>query len=476
MTTPALHPRAGEPTRSGPDRAGRALLIGVVSLIVLSQLLVLWLTRGLTHATATTIASVAPLVLGLALPTALLLLAAPALARLKPSRAALVVVFVAGLAMRAMWLGTPPPLEDDYHRYLWDGAVAAHGLDPYAYAPDFIRSAATIPAGFERIAVSGRATLDGINFPELRSIYPTTALAGFALAHFVGPFATDGLRLVFLAAEVATFFLLLAMLAQNGASPVWSALYWCNPTVVYCLTATVHVDALIPPLVLGGLVMASRGRANTAVALLAAAAGVKLWPALLVALVLAPIRREPGRLALACIVFVATLALAIGPVLHSTLRPDSGLTAYVSSWGNNNAFFAWAAHLLAVVIGDEPAQRVLRLGVALTGLVTSFVMARRSETDADGLTRAALIVSASVFYLSPAQFPWYAVCFLALAALVRSWPLLLASATLPAYYLFFPLAATERGDLFHFGIAFLHALPVLGWLLLANVTLWTPKR
>jgi hypothetical protein len=47
----------------------------------------------------------------------------------------LLFVLLTGFAMRIMHWGTAPILEDDYLRYLWDGAVTAAGLDPYAAAP-----------------------------------------------------------------------------------------------------------------------------------------------------------------------------------------------------------------------------------------------------------------------------------------------------------------------------------------------------
>ena len=71
---------------------------------------------------------------------------------------------------------------------------------------------------------------------------------------------------------------------------------------------------------------------------------------------------------------------------------------------------------------------------------------------------------AGIFYLAPAQFPWYALGFLGLAAPLRCWPLLLASVTLPTYYLFFPLWESDDADTFQYGVAFLHALPVWCWL------------
>jgi hypothetical protein len=456
---------------SRPDDAGWAasLLWRTAPLVcagvafVVAQLAVLRFTCGLSHQTATTVFAVLPLIAGLALPTALLLLLAPRLTWLEPARTALLIVFLAGLTLRAVWFGAAAPLEDDFQRYLWDGAVVASGLNPYGHAPEQVFGTAQIPAGYEAIAAAGRRTGEAISFPDLRTIYPSTAQASFALAHWIAPFSIDGLRLVFLAAEIATFLLLILWLRELDASPLWSVLYWWNPTVAYCLVGIAHVDALVPPFVLGALLMAHRGWSSVATALLAAAAGVKIWPLLLVPLVLMRGGKNPRRLGVAAVVSAVVLAAAIGPLLVSAIRPGSGLTAYASSWGNNNAFFAWTAYLLGGALGEDAGQRALgAVGTALT-------VALRAQPGASGLLSAGLTVAAVVFYLLPAQFPWYAAWFWPLAVLLRNWPLLLASATLPFYYLFYPFWAWGQGDAYFFGAAFLHSVPVLGWLVADQV-------
>jgi len=77
-----------------------------------------------------------------------------------------------------------------------------------------------------------------------------------------------------------------------------------------------------------------------------------------------------------------------------------------------------------------------------------------------------MVLAASIFYLSPAQFPWYGVWFLPFAAMLDCRPLLLAAALLPVWWLYHPMHAAGLGGLFHNGVAALHALPVLGWLAL----------
>ena len=420
-------------------------------------------TQGLTHQSVETIASVLPLIVWLAVPAGVLLFAGPQLVRTAPRGIEWLLLVGCGLAMRLAWIGTVPPLEDDYFRYLWDGAVVAHGLDPYGFAPQIVAEGSA-PAAYLRIAaVPGVAeVLKGINFPELRTIYPSVAQAAFAIAHMIAPFKIDGLRLVFLGAELATLALMIALLRDLGVSPMWAALYWWNPLPAAMLVGLAHVDALIPPLVLGAVLLASRSRPIAAASLVGLAAGVKIWPLLLVPMMLWPLLREPRRLMMAALVLAAVLAVATGPVLLSTGRPGSGLTAYAQGWSNNNAFYAWAVYVVAGASGSwEIAGAGVRLIAALAAGAIALVMAARGDGSAASIGGRALVVAAATFYLSPAQFPWYAVWFLPLAAVAGSWPLLVASATVPFYYLFFPLWHTGQGNAFFYGTAFLHSVPVL---------------
>ena len=200
--------------------------------------------------------------------------------------------------MRAVWFGASAAIEDDYNRYMWDGAVVAHGLDPYRYAPRLFLSGVAIPTEYGAIAQTGRSTLERINFADLGSLYPSVAQLAFALAYLIAPFNLDALRAVFLAAEIVTFLLLIALLAELKFSPLWSALYWWNPLPVFTLIGVAHVDALVSPFVLGAILMTKRGRPNAAVAMLGAGAGVKIWPLLLAPLVLMPLIGQPRRLRL----------------------------------------------------------------------------------------------------------------------------------------------------------------------------------
>ena len=48
----------------------------------------------------------------------------------------LLLIILFGLGFRVLFLFSTPILENDYHRYFWDGAVVAGGMNPYEHSPE----------------------------------------------------------------------------------------------------------------------------------------------------------------------------------------------------------------------------------------------------------------------------------------------------------------------------------------------------
>jgi len=371
--------------------------------------------------------------------------------RLTPGRAALGAMLALGAAMRLGWLGTPLVLDTDALRYLWDGALAAHGLWPWGPPP-----AAGVPPG---LGEAGAALQARLPFAELRSIYPGTAQLAFLLGHWVAPFELIGLRAVMLGAEFATLALMLALLRRAGLPPMRLAVWWLCPLLPVVLTNAAHVDALLPPLLLGALLATLRGQGWLAGGLLGLAAGVKVWPLLLVPLMARwlPARAWPG----AALAGTTAAGATLLPLAATLAAPDAGLSAYASAWVVNNAPLSWALALL----GWEAGQ-VLRPLLAIAAGIVALAAARPPPGAPDALVRSALVVAAAVFYLSPAQYPWYAVWFLPFAAILGCRALLLPAVLLPLYYLFFALLeAPWQRAFFAQGIAAVHLLGVLAMLI-----------
>ena len=377
------------------------------------------------------------------------------------------IVFGAGLLARLVLFASVPVLEDDFYRYLWDGSVTAAGQSPYAVAPaDVVAaqpSAAALPANAARV-------LDRVSYADLRTIYPPVAQAAFAAAYYIEPWSLTAWRAVILVLDMATFGLILLLLQQAGRSPLWVALYWWNPLVVTTLFNGAHMDVIVLPPLLLALLCAGRGWIVAAAGFLALAVGAKIWPILLLPLVLQPALRSPARLGAAQGLFAALIAVQFLPVIAAGFDHTSGFTAYSQGWQRNSALFPLLEQGFAQIIGaiglpGEQAGAVTRAFLALICASVSIAVAVRPlGSPADLMARAAIVI-AVLLLVAPAQYPWYAIW---LAPFLPFQPLaafLLLPATLPLYYTAFYFAPRQQIDIFNTIVVWFAWVPIWAMLL-----------
>lgn len=370
-----------------------------------------------------------------------------------PARVTLLMIIAAGFVARVILFASHPILEDDYHRYLWDGGVTAAGLNPYTDAPtatsDLLTSPAEGASAERRLALARDAgsTLERINHPELKTIYPPFAQVAFAVAHHLSPWSLTAWRIVCLAADTATLALLLTLLSMAGRSQLWIAIYWWNPLVLKELFNSAHMEAVLIPFVLLSLTLSLRNRPTGAMAALALAAGVKVWPVLLVPLILRPYVATPGRLFVPLAIFAVILAAMVYPIVAGGLDETSGFVAYATFWQTNSALFpivngamtaaiATINSITGLDIDPDIAGRLTR--VVFAGVVISVAIAvgggrMTNAPPLDVLRRAAIICLAMVLF-SPAQFPWYMTWMLPLAVFLPLNGVIAVTAVVPFYY------------------------------------------
>ncbi len=446
------------------DRPRTLLLLGALAFAIVCQF-ALALTLGPLSGEERARWSVTLFVcIGLSVSTATVLFAVYRLRAHAIGKGVLLAIMAAGLLMRLPYFGAGPMIEDDHFRYRLDGAITAHGLNPYKVAPKTF-SEGTAPPAYAAVGAEGLSTIAGINFPELRTIYPGVAQLHFAVAYIIKPWSLDGLRAVILFCEIATALLGLRLLILLGLQHQWLALLWCNPLAAFSLTGQVHIDAALGPFLLIAVLAAMRTRGMLAGAAIGAAIGVKLWPVMLVPILLRAL--DPRRWTqIAFLTAVGAVALiACAPLLIASVTENSGLTAYAGGWQMNNMPYEWVSYAAYQLTDGPKLEPYLRAAAVLICAGLAVGLARTPVIDGRDLIRRLALVAAAVFYLSPAQFPWYASWFLPFAALTRNWALLVATAALPSYFLFFPLAGTANGDLFPFWLSGLHLLPVIAVLL-----------
>lgn len=380
-------------------------------------------------------------------------------------RRLLILIVGMGAALRALMLWSVPALEDDFHRYLWDGAMVANGFNPFGIAP----SAATTAAAPERVrelAEQAGYVFERINHADLRTVYPSVAQAFFALAYLAEPWSLLAWRMIALTAEGISLCLLLAMLRDVGRSPVWVAIYWLNPLIIKELVNSAHMEAILVPLVLGAVLLAMRRRLIAAAGVLALAVATKVWPLLFAPLILRPLLGEPRRLVLAFGLFSVVAIVLAMPVVIAGLDRSSGFTAYSAGWQRNGALVPGLSAAIVFMTGlaaDTSGLFVRGLVVVAAAVIAVTVAVRPTETAAELAGRVA-VLSAAVLLLSPAQYPWYLAWVMPFMVLRPVKGLLAATALMPVYYASFHFRALGLERVYDTWVVWLIWVPV--WALL----------
>jgi alpha-1,6-mannosyltransferase len=319
-------------------------------------------------------------------------------------------VIVIGLVLAALWhipfLLTPPGLDDDVHRYVWDGRVQRLGYNPYIVVPN--------DPALSALHTPETRTL---NNPEVSSPYPACAQLFFRAVTAIRE-SISGFKVAFTACELAIVLLLLAELRRLGQREQWVLAYAWNPLLVTCVAYSGHIDILgVLLLLVSAAALQRRWRAVAAVAF-GLAVAVKFLP-----IVLTPLywRRVRMRDALLAILIVGLLYV---PFLHHGSAPTGSLGVFVQRFRFNDPVFATLVRILS-------PQIVAGLAI-LVGLVTSLLLRRRHEEYSP--VTFAWPMAASLL-CAPVVYPWYLLWLLPFVRSVSTVPLMIWTISIiPTFY------------------------------------------
>ncbi|HEX9007347.1 MAG TPA: glycosyltransferase 87 family protein [Bacteroidota bacterium] len=254
-----------------------------------------------------------------------------------------------GLLFRLTLVPHPAVASDDIYRYLWDGKVLSHGVNPYAYPPADPHLAPLASGELPAL----------VNHPELGSIYPPLAQSFFWLSWTLFGPSQAGLKLLLTLADAATLLLLVALLRRIRKPSLFVILYAWSPLPVLYGSLDGHIDLLGTPLLLLALLWGLKSRAFRAALGVAGAALVKIHP-LLIAPLLVKVRRNAAGMA-AALLAVALFILAWLPFRDHLPEITRWLSVYGSRWEFNGGLFTVAYWVLGTNESAHSAMNFLLL-------------------------------------------------------------------------------------------------------------------
>ena len=188
-----------------------------------------------------------------------------------PARSTLWIVLGFAVLFRVGPLCSNVYLSTDPYRYVWDGRVQAHGINPYRHVP---ADAALAP-------LRDGAIYDHINRKTYaKTVYPPGSQMVFLLlTRFSETFTC--VRVTMVLCEALAVWCLVLLLREHGWPATRVLLYAWHPLCVWEFAGGAHCDAIMIAAVALALLMHRRGRPVATGAALGFAVLAKLFPVIL---------------------------------------------------------------------------------------------------------------------------------------------------------------------------------------------------
>ena len=359
------------------------------------------------------------------------------------------VLIAFGLLFRFAVLPSQQIQEDDVYRYLWDGKVFAHGINPFKFSPEEINRYKSIkiqnPAYFHshygKTEQSELAILNDlkwendvalrymerINHPEVPTIYPPLAQYVFRFSQQINPDSLCTLRIIFLAFDLMGMVFIIRALRTLNLNQNFSLVYFWSPLMIKETYNSTHLDIIGISCLCASVYFLIRKRMVGSIFFLALSVLGKFY-----SLVLLPFylqrswflaqeskQRGTATLTLHLILFCTIITAFYLPFINAEGRVFEGLKTYSVYWQSNDSLFAMLLYVLKNILKLTAATEILFfsnsmifaksiMAFVILGTIAYLMIKQVPEINSPkAWVRNIFFVIVLVFLVSPVQNPWY---------------------------------------------------------------------
>jgi hypothetical protein len=285
----------------------------------------------------------------------------------------------------------PTVLSKDMYRYIWDGRVQHYGINPYLYPPQ----------ADELKNLRDNQIFPNINRKDYPTLYPAGAQIFFRIFYVLAGDSVTAYKGIMVFFDILTLMVLTAMLRAYGFKASRIIVYAWNPLVIFEIAYSGHLEGLTVFLMASALYLYALHKKIPAIIMLALSAGVKLYPALLLAAFLNRGDRIKG-----IITFSATTTLLYLPFLGAGGKISGFLPVYLK-----NPYESFNLGLKYLLMGLLPGLDYYLLSlVFIIALVIVGLIVFLKDKENIEVIRYAYLLAGSLMILMPASLhPWYVI-------------------------------------------------------------------
>ncbi len=311
----------------------------------------------------------------------------------------LTFVLGASFLFRLTLLGIDPIFDDDLHRYIWDGRVSSHGMNPYLYAPEA-----------PELEDLQDENYDLVSFKNIPTIYPPLMQWIFRGSQLLAPSSQLFLKFLAMSFDLALIATLLLLLKDLQTPLIWILAYSWNPLPIKEFTNSGHLDSVVLFLMFFSLWLVLRKRFLLAHFLIGLSVLAKLFSVITLPLTLiwAALHSKLKLFSAALVLFI-TLMAGYLPFLEAGYKLFAGLQIYLQYWVFNPGPF-WVIERLLKILGLSHPTTTR----SICGLIVMSILAWESWATVRQparLLKSVFHCLGALVLFSPAVQPWY-VCWL----------------------------------------------------------------
>ena len=330
-------------------------------------------------------------------------------------------LLVTGILFRLVFLLAEPNLSQDFYRFIWDGELVRHFLNPYLNVPNTLIEQSDLVITNAQELYEGMGSLSAKHF----SNYPPLNQLIFALAALLGGKSILGsviiMRGTIILADIGIFYFGRKLLKNINQSPHLIFWYFLNPLVLIELTGNLHFEGLMLFFFVWALYLLSVHKWQWAAVVYACSISVKLVPLVFLPLFLNHFKFKKT-------ILFYTIIGVTSLVLFAPFYTQEFISNYsktIGLWFSNFEFNAGLWNLvkkIGIQFDAKPWELIKTYG-KITPILTIvavllFTFLRKNQKLPVLLT-SMLWVLTLYYFMSATVHPWYIIFLIVLTAFTK---------------------------------------------------------
>jgi alpha-1,6-mannosyltransferase len=314
------------------------------------------------------------------------------------------LLLISGVLFRILLLFSVPNLSDDVYRFIWDGRLAANGINPFSHLPAEVIQ-------IDQVTGITKKLFGKLNSSHYYTIYPPVLQGIFWLDGKLFPVnlysAIIFFKCIIFLFELGNITLIKQLLKKLSLPRHLLLLYILNPLVITELTGNVHFEAVMIFFVLLGFLLLLKNKWRISAISLAAGIATKLIPVLFVPLLVNRLGWKKGIIYALLSVSTTLILFAFLFDIATAQHLLNSIDLFIRSFEFNASIyylFRWVGKLIT-------GYNIIRwLGplLTLTAVAMIFYLSFKKKRIVDQqFFNIALLIVTSWFLFATTVHPWY---------------------------------------------------------------------